>query len=71
MENMQVVEGPIVEVESGLIYQVTLASGMIVTSPWGFAASVGASEQRSKSVVSETGRVLAHQPSGDPPTSAI
>ena len=54
----QVIHGPTVESQTGILYQVTLPSGMIVTNPSGF----GEPECPGAAVtpyVTEDGRVLA------------
>src|SRR5207237_905728 len=55
--NMEVIYGPTAPSAGGVMYQVTLASGVIVTSPDGFANGHREVESR-EAVVSERGRVL-------------
>jgi hypothetical protein len=58
MMEPQVIHGPTVEVPTGIVYEVTLPSGMIVTNPSGF----GKPAKPGNAVipyVTEDGRVLA------------
>ena len=54
---MEVIYGPTVPAVRGVIYQVTLASGVIVTSPEGFADGQHLWGER-RVVVAENGTVL-------------
>jgi|SwirhisoilCB1_FD_contig_21_1559369_length_329_multi_2_in_0_out_0_2 hypothetical protein len=55
---METIHGPIAQLVAGnVIYQVTLASGMIVTRPMGFGD--GKPAETAPVIVSEGGRVLA------------
>lgn len=53
----EVIYGPTVPLAHGVIYQVTLASGAIVTGPGGFADAHSGREHQDV-VVSHRGRVL-------------
>ena len=55
---MEVIHGPVIPSLGGVIYQITLASGMIVTSPAGFADPSSASSATRRIIVTEDGRVL-------------
>lgn len=58
---METIHGPIAQlVAGGLIYQVTLASGMIVTSPLGFSQDKNAAIEP-REIVSEDGTILSRQ----------
>lgn len=57
MTQTQVIHGPTVNFTRGVLYQVTLASGMIVTSPAGFGPESPDADV-SEPVVSEDGRLL-------------
>ena len=67
---MKIIKGPIAQLASGnVIYQVTLASGMIVTNP----AAFGAIERdlvAQKIVVTNDGRVLIALKENPEPTPA-
>jgi hypothetical protein len=55
---MEIIHGPLAPLTAGgIVYQVTLASGMIVTSPSAFGA-IEHGEIIEKIVVTEDGRVL-------------
>jgi hypothetical protein len=55
---MEIIHGPTAPVTAGgIIYQVTLASGMIVTSPAAFGA-IESNKVEQKTIVTEDGRVL-------------
>lgn len=61
---MEVIHGPTAPLAGTVIYQVTLASGMIVTNPAGFGVerpSVPAPDV----VVTESGQVLRKRPDAD------
>jgi hypothetical protein len=54
---MEVIQGPVTPSVAGIIYQVTLASGMIVTNPAGFGDTRPGSIS-TRTIVAEDGRVL-------------
>ncbi len=66
---MKKIKGPLVQLTAGsIVYQVTLASGMVITNP----ATFGDTERALVSIpaiVSETGQVLAPQKTSDAPFS--
>ena len=56
---MEIIHGPVAPTTAnGVIYQVTLASGMIVTSPAGFSSDVSA-RAVTPTIVTGDGRVLS------------
>ncbi len=56
---MDIINGPIVQEMTGsMIYQVTLASGMIITNPSGFGKDDFAANTPS-AIISEGGKILA------------
>lgn len=56
---MEVIHGPVAPTTAnGVIYQVTLASGMIVTSPAGFSSDV-TTRAVTPTIVTGDGRVLS------------
>jgi hypothetical protein len=57
---MEVIYGPTAPSVGRVIYQVTLASGVIVTNPDGFGVAHQEAE-RHEAVVSERGRVLRRE----------
>lgn len=59
MSDIRIVQGPTVDVTCGPLYHVTLASGMIVTSPAGFGDTEEPAMAPFIPVVTEDGRVLA------------
>lgn len=62
MHDVEVVHGPTINAVRPLVYQVTLTSGMIVTSPEGFAATDEDHEPpvpSQRPIVADDGRVLA------------
>jgi hypothetical protein len=63
MMEPQIIHGPTVEVPTGMVYEVTLPTGMIVTNPTGF----GLPEKPGDAVtpyVTEDGRVLRVETNG-------
>jgi len=56
---METIHGPVAQlVAGGVVYQVTLVSGMIITTPSGFGETEHV-EVSPPAIVSEAGRVLA------------
>jgi hypothetical protein len=56
---LEIIHGPVAPTTAnGVIYQVTLASGMIVTSPAGFSSDVSA-RAVTPTIVTGDGRVLS------------
>ncbi len=61
MSDIVVVHGPTVDAPCSMMYQVTLASGIIVTNPGGFGEPEAEYEEFVP-IVSEDGRVLTLEP---------
>lgn len=60
----RVVRAPVVENGGRVIYQVTLARGLILTNPQDFGGLTDASERAPGPVLAEDGRVLAPSRAG-------
>ena len=58
-EDVQIVRGPVSGQNGGLIYQVTLAQGLVLTNPQSFGDAEPQTTAAPGPVISQDGRVLA------------
>lgn len=68
--DVTVLDGPMPHIRGGIIYEVTMPSGMIVTSPDGFGNG-GVLIVGSRVIITHDGRVLAKPPVQPTPVEGL